>query len=497
MGSAVFDFIVPFIIILGILVFFHELGHYLAAKIFGMKVDAFSLGFPPRAWGFRWGTKKLRAKFMREVHQAITNNPAFRDIHALLVQHQETTDKNRTLEILIQSFSIEVREIKTHIPGKKGKMKEQVSFETHVTIRDNVAAPSSALVQPIYEKLSADNDLTDLLYQRSLIYDDEAYKAHYQTDYCLSWIPLGGYCKINGMIDESLDPESMKEGPAKPWEFRAKPVWQKILVISGGVLFNFFLAVVIFFLFTLKNGLPDMEQYNNYSTEVASVLPDSPAHQAGLKAGDRVISVAGKPVSKWVEMVAVIHQYPEKEITVEWIRDGKNYKANLTPRRSTIQTADGNKEVGLIGIAAPPIPEFTRPAAVHEALAYGFTNTVYLTGYILKSVKQIIFGEQSFKDAMGGPIAIIRMTGEVKQRQGWEGLWYFMALLSVSLAVFNLFPIPALDGGHLVFLFIEAIIRRPVSVKVKLYAQQAGMAILLLFILYVIFNDITKWTGTL
>ncbi len=496
MGSALFDFVIPFIVVLGVLVFIHELGHHLAAKLFGMKVDTFSLGFPPRAWGFRWSTKRLRPKFSQDIIWAIKNNETFVKIHDRLFSLGLSQNPDVSLQILTDLFRVEVQETKIQVLNKKGKTEEQIETKTQIHLNETELRKKidQSELDGIYKNFTSDADLVDSYFRRQEINDDKIFKEKYQTDYCVSWIPLGGYCKINGMIDESFDAESMKEGVPKPWEYRAKPIWQRIIAISGGVIFNFLLAVIIFASVAMINGLPDMDKYKAYKlgTTIQTVNPGSPAEKAGLKSGDKIIAIDGVAVEDWSKLVEIIHAKPEKKIVVRWTRNGEELSADIIPNRIKAQTPEGVKEVGQIGIGPSQLPEFTRESTFVESIAFGFANTYRVSALILVNIKQIILGEQSFKDSMGGPIAIVKMTGEVKQQQGWAGIVGFMALLSISLAVFNLFPIPALDGGHLMFLLIEAAIRRPLSIKFKLYAQQVGMAILLTFIAYITFNDIMK-----
>lgn len=498
MLTALFDFVIPFVVVLGVLVFIHELGHYFAAKIFGMKVDAFSLGFPPRAWGFRWGTRRLKSKFQKDIMRALRENPGFEEIHRVWHSQAISRDEWQTAELLNAIFDIRREDVEEEVVNKKGKTEKVTKTVIHHSLRKNEADPYDRnAVDVAAQVISTDANLPELLAFHRQIHDERAFHESWKTDYCLSWIPLGGYCKINGMVDESFDPDSMKEGEPRPWEYRAKPVWQRMIAITGGVFFNFVLAVIIFAAVALINGVPDMDQYKDFKigTKISSVVSGSPAEMAGLTAGDEIVAVDDEAIDDWKVLVSRIHDKPGQAMKIEWMRGPDRMKAVVVPNRGKAQTSEGVKEVGQIGIVAPPMPNFTREASVPEAAAYGITYTTGMTLFIVRSIKQIIFGEQSFKEAMGGPVAIFRMTGEVKQQRGWEGIWSFMALLSISLAIFNLFPIPALDGGHLVFLLIEAIIRRPVSIRIKLYAQQAGMALLLTFIAYVIYNDLAKWHG--
>lgn len=488
MFTAIFDFIVPFVVVLGVLVFIHELGHYAAAKLFGMKVDAFSLGFPPRAWGFRWATRRLQDKFKRDLGISLLTYPGFQTVHRAVGNHSRHPDD--TARLLNDLFVVTREEVVEDTLDKKGR--PQKSTRVLLRLATNEGSPTvlpGELVERVRSLVAADEDLLEWLLHYREIHDSKEFRRRWATDYCLSWVPLGGYCKINGMVDESFDPESMKEGRPRPWEFRAKPVWQRIVVISGGVLFNFLLAGLIFAAVAFVKGLPE------FGTQISSVVPGSPAEKAGLVAGDRILSVDQQAVQRWEELVMIIQRHPALPVLVRWQRGQDVLSAEIVPESKSVQTSEGPREIGQIGIGAPAVPEFTRGVGPGEAVQLGFTNVVYMTGFILKSLRQIVFGQQSLRDALGGPVAIFRMTGEVKQQRGWEGIWSFMALLSISLAVFNLFPIPALDGGHLVFLIIEGIIRRPLSVKVKLYAQQIGMAILLTFIAFVIYNDLAKWHG--
>lgn len=501
--SIIFDALIPFLIVLGILVFIHELGHHLAAKLFGMKVDAFSLGFPPRAWGFHWATKKLRPKFIKDITQSILSNTTFQSLDKEIQAAGLAQSSDASVKFLDTIFEITQVEEKIELIDAKGKKEEKINLRTELRFAESGPAASLTNLQrdAWLVRVQGDADLLDDLLKYGEINDDKTFHEKYKTDYCLSWVPLGGYCKINGMVDESLDEDSMKEGTPKPWEYRAKPIWQRMIVITGGVFFNFLLAAFVFTLMGLVRGLPDMEKFDNWRrenalpAEVGVVSPGSPADKAGIQAGDRIASINGQTVQKWDELVDVIRHNAGKKLPIEWTRGSERFSGEVMPTIDKIQTEKGIEEIGRIGIQAPPFPEFTRDASFIEAVQHGFITAVGATYFIVRSIKQMVSGEVNAKDALGGPLMIAKTTGDMKRQYGWEGIWNLMALLSLSLAVFNLLPVPALDGGHLFMLAIEGVMRRPLSLKVKLRAQQAGMAILLSLIVYIFFNDIVKLTG--
>ncbi len=491
MASAIFDFLIPFLVVLGVLVFIHELGHHLAAKLFGMKVDAFSLGFPPRAWGFRWGSKRLRKKFQADSSQMLASNAEFGHLFADIAKSSGQGTREEFAVWLSDAFSVRSETVEKEVPNKKGKMEKRE--ETVMVFETAPKHVESAIAARVSEAFQSHPDLLDLVCDYASIQDDKKYAEKFQTDYCLSWIPLGGYCKINGMVDESLDPDSMKEGAPKPWEFRAKPVWKRVIVISGGVIFNFILAALIFATVGLVKGIPELPDDYRFGTKIGSVLPNSPAHKAGLQAGDQILKIDDYAIKDWDEVLRKIGSSPGQTLRIEWDRASQSMRAEVTTETVTEEGVSR----GRIGISPLLEEAVFRPAGFGESIVYGFGRMAVTTATIVDHLGQLMTGKQSVRESLGGPIMILQTTGAVKQQQGWEGIWYLMALLSISLAVFNLFPIPALDGGHLVFLFIEAVIRKPISLKVRLYTQQIGMAILLTFIAYVVFNDIVRWTGVM
>lgn len=428
-----------FLIVIGILVLVHELGHFLAAKLFGMRVDRFSIGFPPRAFGKKIG----------------------------------------------------------------------------------------------------------------------------DTDYCVSWIPIGGYVKIAGMVDESFDTDFVNEEP-KPWEFRSKPIWQRMIVICAGVTMNVFLAILIFWGIIFYQG-----KSVKPVTEIGYVAPESPGAKAGFQIGDVIVSVNGKPVAHWEDAENLIYTealsgnlavdikrgggtalvqierpltseilesglglYPAgivalvtsvesgkpaelagikpgdvlltvngqgvsfhslqeiinrnagKEVTVKWKREEGIQEARVTP------TVDGKIGVGFSPLYNGPVQNVHY--SLLAALPEGVKDAWDMSWMNLRSIYQIFVGRISLSKSVAGPIMIAKMATRSAE-VGIMSFLGFMALLSMNLAILNLFPFPALDGGHAVFLVYEAVFRREIPSKVKIALQQVGFVLLLVFMAFVLYNDIIRF----
>jgi len=423
-----------------ILVFIHELGHFLAAKLFGMRVERFSVGFPPRVWGF-----------------------------------------------------------------KKG-----------------------------------------------------------DTDYCIGATPLGGYVKISGMVDESMDNEFLEQEP-QPWEYRSKPVWQRMVVITAGVIFNMILAFVIFSGMIMTNGklvvpvenidglyVPEesilheigfrkndkiigvngeeVPYFNdlvsasaltsenlNYqilrngeeiTIPVASSFLDSiqtrgfidgnsiapsifsqiergsPAAEAGLEVGDKVTALNGEEVTTWLAFFDIVGENEDGvpiDLTID--RGGEALSFSIIPN-------EDNK----IGVRGPETYQYgTRiEYGFLESIAAGWNETGDQTTGILQGFARMIKGDISVRQNLGGPIAIAEMTKQATDSNGWIGFWTITALLSITLAIMNILPIPALDGGHLVFLIYEGITRKEPTEKVRIIAQNIGFFVLVTLMIFVVFNDVIK-----
>lgn len=299
------------------------------------------------------------------------------------------------------------------------------------------------------------------------------------TDYCISAVPIGGYVKMSGMIDESMDANSVK---GEPYEFMSKPIWARFLVILAGPVFNILLAAFIYTAIIMTVGIESPTE-PSYAV-VGSVQPGSPADSIGLKAGDRIVKVDGKPVEKWQELLVIVHNAPQRQLEIEWQRDGNPFFSRVTP------VLDQMNDIGLIGIG--PVMQRQRFGPI-QAMGIGVVNTVDKTRMIAKSFAMLFSGKVNARDALGGPLRIAEMSGQVA-KNGFADLLAFAAILSINLGLLNLLPVPVLDGGHLLLLTVEAVIRRPISTKIKMTVQQIGMALLLALMVFVIVNDFLNLT---
>jgi len=300
-----------------------------------------------------------------------------------------------------------------------------------------------------------------------------------ETEYCLGIIPLGGYVKMAGMLDENMDEEIQGE----PWEFASKSIPQKIFILSAGVLMNFLLAAVIFTIITFSMGIPE----SSNTTVVDQVVPEYPAAEAGMNTGDRIVTVNGKPVDTWEDLTQIIHNLPNTEISITWTSDGETKSASVTTKVDK-QLIDGEfREIGLIGIA----PEVTyRNAGVFESLGSGISQMWWWGKVTVISLKMLVTGQESMK-SIGGPIFIAKLAGD-SARSGFLDLLNLVAIISINIGFLNILPVPALDGGHLVITLIEGAKGEPLSVKTRMIVQQVGMALLLTLMVFVIYNDIIR-----
>ena len=298
------------------------------------------------------------------------------------------------------------------------------------------------------------------------------------TEYMICAVPLGGYVKMAG--DEAVGAKGA------PDEFLSKSVGQRFKIVFMGPLLNYFLGFLLFWL-VFFIGAPTV------INKVGAVLDDYPAKAAGVKQGDVILSVDGKATKYWEDITDIIHDKKEGDLVLAVERPGKGaLSIKVTPKRKEITDIFGKKSsISLIGIA---------PSGEAVKVKYGFIRSflrageqIYkLTEITCKSLIFIIAGKLSVKESMTGPIGIFIITTKAAQL-GVIYLLQIMAVLSASLAIFNLLPVPVLDGGHILFLLIEKIKGKPLSQKFQEAATQVGLALLIALMLFVVYGDFIRF----
>lgn len=372
--------IVAFVLVLSVLVFVHELGHFGTARFFGIKSEEFGIGFPPRFLGYY---KNLEGKW-------------------------KIVRGNKKVE-----------------------------------------------------------DASD-------------------TIYSLNYVPLGGFVKIKG--------EDAVEGqPIDPDSFISKPIWQRSIVISAGVTMNLILAAVLLsigLMFGIPQALEGLDEraiVKDRNIVVAETVKDSPAQKAGIKIGDSIKSADGQEIGTFAALQSFNEAHLGQSATYTVKRGDQELKFEITPEKRA-ETGKGG-----IGIAAVETGLVSYPW--YWAPWEGLKQTVILTGAILKAFYNLfygIFSGQGFSADVAGPVGIAALTGQVA-RMGIIYLLQFTALLSINLAIINFLPIPALDGGRLLFMIIEKIKGRPIKRELETAIHNIGFLLLMVLVVFVTYKDIAKY----
>ena len=299
------------------------------------------------------------------------------------------------------------------------------------------------------------------------------------TDYMISAIPLGGYVK---MVGES--PGNEVDYALLPLSFSHKSLFKRSLIVLAGPVFNLLLAVLIFFVFFLVSGLPIMQP------EVGEIQEGMPAQEAGICPGDRIVSIDDNPVTRWEEMADLIKQSGGRPLRIKVLRDDRTVLVKVTPKTLSSQNLFGEQiEKYVIGITASGAVTVQK-LNIFQSAAYGVSQAWQIAELTVLAIGKIIAGTISAKN-LGGPIMIAQLAGQ-QAEAGIINLIFFIALLSVNLGIINLLPIPVLDGGHLLFFLIEAVSRRPLNRKMREVAQQVGIFVLILLMIFVFYNDIAR-----
>ncbi len=293
------------------------------------------------------------------------------------------------------------------------------------------------------------------------------------TTYKINLLPILGYVRIAGLEDESEEEKATPEAE----RYSAKAPWAKFLSIAAGAVMNLILGFLFFSLVFMLTGVP-----TSVSNTIGIVSPGSEAAKIGLLPGDKLISVNNQGLEKPEDAIAVIHKSADKEVLLTVKRNNKTLKIKAVPKYHE------KLKMGLIGFSLKPVYEKVNPL---KALYYGFKETVALILMILVLVGKLFSGRIALGD-LAGPVGIAQITGQHAQ-QGFVSLLSFIAFFSINIGILNLLPIPALDGGRLVFVLIEAIRRKPIKIEVENKIHQVGLIILLAFLAVLTVNDVLRF----
>ncbi|MEN8189471.1 MAG: RIP metalloprotease RseP [Thermodesulfobacteriota bacterium] len=304
-----------------------------------------------------------------------------------------------------------------------------------------------------------------------------------ETEYLISALPLGGYVKMYG---ENPDEQDVADEDRRA-SFAHKSVWQRFFIVFAGPLFNLLFTVVLFFLVFLFMGLPESQD----TTEVGQVNEGSPAAAGGMVAGDRIIGINDQPVNQWLDVLNSVKDSGGEVIEVTVLRGGEEIVLSVTPAIDEVKNLFGEvvEKRFMIGIVKADALVY-KPVGLIKSFNSALAQTwMYISLTVLGFVK--IIQRVIPASEIGGPILIAQIAGQQMQA-GWVNLIYFMGLLSVNLGILNLLPIPVLDGGHLVFLSLEALRRKPLNERAQIIAQQIGLALLGTLMVFVFYNDLAR-----
>ena len=299
-----------------------------------------------------------------------------------------------------------------------------------------------------------------------------------ETEYLISAVPLGGYVKMLGE-----EPEDEVENYEKERSYKNQPVIKRAAIVFAGPIFNLLTAVVIFF-FIFMIGVPTLLPV------VGEVMPEAPAAKAMLLKGDRILEIDGKPTEHWARMTEIIYRSANKPLTLKVQRNSGMVTIHITPESKRVKDIFGEeKEIGLIGVK--PSGETTK---IKENLPNSIKNAFLRTWEIseltiigmIKLIQRIIPA-----DTIGGPILIFQLA-EKQAATGPLNFFTFAAVISINLGVLNLLPIPILDGGHLLFLGIESIRKKPMNERTIMIAQRIGLALIITLMAFAMYNDIFR-----
>jgi len=426
--------IIAFLFVLSLLIVVHELGHYTVAKLGGIGVQRFSIGYPPRLFGIQIGeTDYCISAIPFGGYVKLTGQEDFGEDEEYDYNPKDYRGKSTPLKIAVL------------VAGSLMNIFTAVVIFAFLFFFNGVPESTNVIgnVEP-----------GTLAYEMGLMAGDEVVKVQGK--------------EVKG-FDDILLPLYMDDDVTLTVETHGQ---ERFL--------------------TVPRKLEQDEDFGAspfYEARVDNVLSESPAEKAGFLPGDVIARIEGERIHGWHHMSSVVRANPDSEMVFTLFRDGKEISIAVLTDHVIQDMPDGTKEtVGRIGVSLH-VP--TREVGLVESSLLAVKNTVFLAAHMLDFLGRLITGRISSK-LLGGPVMIAQMAGE-SAKSGFSNLMSFTAFISINLGVLNLLPFPVLDGGHVFILLSEAIIRRKISVKVKFAIQQTGMLLLLFLMLYITFNDIMRF----
>ncbi|MFH0762646.1 MAG: RIP metalloprotease RseP [Candidatus Omnitrophota bacterium] len=302
------------------------------------------------------------------------------------------------------------------------------------------------------------------------------------TEYCLSLIPLGGFVKLAG--------DNLAEYKGKKYEYFSRPPGQRAQIIFAGSLFNYILGFLCFWIIFFSG-------YPTLTSRVGGLVDGFGAKGAGLRIGDEITAVDGRKVASWEELQNIIlDRKAEEMVRLAVLRGSREFNVKVSLKEKQFDDVLGQKQkVGLLGIT----PDLENTVYVRygffKSFLLGINKTVVLTQLTYKGLWRMITGKIAVRDSAAGPLGIFFITSKVA-RQGMPALLNFIGIISVSLALFNLLPLPVLDGGHILFLVIEKLRGKALSIKCEHIITQIGLTLIISLFLFVTYNDIMRIFGS-
>jgi regulator of sigma E protease len=411
--------VIAFVVIFGALVFFHELGHLVFAKRAGILCREFAIGFGPKVFSFKKNETVYTVRLL--------------PIGGFVRMAGEDPE------------TIEVK------PGYHvGLILNESDQVTKIILNNKDKYPGARVI----EVEAA--DLERQLYITGYEHDDEKLERFSVHEKAV--LVMDG-------VETQLAPYNR--------QFGSKTLGQRTLAIIAGPVMNFVLAFVTFLLLGLLQGSPVNE------ARLGKVVPDSPAAEAGLLQGDTIKAIDGVEVTTWKDVVTIIREHPEEEVSFSISREGRTSEVLITPDK-----APGEEGYGVIGVYGPV------EKSVLSSVKYGFTETYVWTKEIILGLGKLITGQFSI-DMLSGPVGIYDATDQVAQT-GIYNLMRWGAILSINLGIINMLPLPALDGGRLLFFAVEAVRGKPIDRQKEGLVHFVGFAFLMLLMLVVTWNDIQR-----